>query len=136
MKPKELKIGDLVQVSKGCILPKGTICKVIGVKESYFNDKPLVSVATIDEGNERLLFYEEIEGIPLTSEILEKNCWEFYHGFYCSPNEKGARICLSSQTGYVWGAYIAGHTLCSDINSVSDLQHLFFGLGLNSEMEV
>lgn len=78
----------------------------------------------------------ELSGVPLSPEILEKNGWEFYHGFYCSPNEEGAGIRLSSQTGYVWDAYIIGHTLRSDINSVSDLQHLLFGLGLNSEMEV
>lgn len=78
----------------------------------------------------------EVKPIPLTPEILEKNGWKFYHGFYCSPNEKGAGISLSSQAGYVWNAYIAGHTLRSDINSVSDLQHLLFGLGINYEMEV
>ena len=79
---------------------------------------------------------KDIAPIPLTPEILEKNGWEFYHGFYCSPPEKGAGICLSSQTGYVWNAHIAGHTLRSDINSVSDLQHLLFGLGINHKMEV
>ncbi len=79
---------------------------------------------------------KDIVQIPITPEILEKNGWEFYHGFYCSPPEKGAGICLSSRTGYVRNAYIAGYTLRSDINSVSDLQHLLFGLGINHEMEV
>lgn len=78
----------------------------------------------------------ELSGVPLTHEILEKNGWKFYHGFYCSPNEEGAGIRLSSQTGYVWDAYIRGHTLRSDINTISDLQHLLFGLDINHEMEV
>ena len=77
-----------------------------------------------------------IEGIPLTPEILEKNGWKLSHGFYWSPNEEGAEVGLSSQTGYVWNAYMRSYTLRSGINSVSDLQHLLFGLGLNSEMEV
>ena len=77
-----------------------------------------------------------IEGIPITPEILEKNGWELSHGFYWSPNEEGAGVGLKSQTGYVWEAYFGRHLLRSNINSVSDLQHLIFGLGLNSEMEV
>lgn len=44
--------------------------------------------------------------IPLTPEILEKNGWKLSHGFYWSPNEEGAGVGLSSQTGYVWEAYI------------------------------
>lgn len=78
----------------------------------------------------------ELYPIPLTPEILEKNGWKLSHGFYWSPNEEGAGVGLSSQTGYVWKAYIGRHLLRSNINSVSDLQHLLFGLGLNSEMEV
>lgn len=79
---------------------------------------------------------EFAKDIPLTPEILEKNGWKLSHGFYWSPNEEGAGVGLSSQTGYVWEAYIERHLLRSNINSVSDLQHLIFGLGLNSEMEV
>ena len=74
--------------------------------------------------------------IPLTPEILEKNGWKLSHGFYWSPNEEGAGVGLSSQTGYVWNAYMGRYPLRNGINSVSDLQHLLFGLGLNNEMEV
>ena len=77
-----------------------------------------------------------IEGIPITPEILEKNGWKLSHGFYWSPNEEGAGIGLSSETGYVWDAYLGRQPLRSNINSVSDLQHLLFGLGLNHEMKV
>jgi hypothetical protein len=79
---------------------------------------------------------KDIIPIPLTPKILEKNGWKLSHGFYLSPNEEGAEVGLSSQTGYVWEAYIRRHPFRSNINSVSDLQHLLFGLGLNSEMEV
>lgn len=79
----------------------------------------------------------EISPIPLTPEILEKNGWKnFGNGLYWSPNEECAGVGLSSQTGYVWKAYIGKHIIRSNINSVSDLQHLLFGLGLSSEMEV
>lgn len=78
----------------------------------------------------------ELSGVPITTEILEKNGWKLSHGFYWSPNEEGAGVGLTSQTGYVWEAYMGRYSLRSGINSVSDLQHLLFGLGLNSEMEV
>ena len=78
----------------------------------------------------------ELSGVPLTPEILEKNRWKLINGFYWSPNEEGAGVGLLSQTGYVWKAYIERHLLRSNINNVSDLQHLLFGLGFNSEMEV
>lgn len=42
----------------------------------------------------------ELHPIPLTPEILEKNGWKLCHGFYCSPNEEGTGVGLSSQTGY------------------------------------
>lgn len=84
----------------------------------------------------RLVGKDRIVPIPLTSEIIEKNGWKLSHGFYWSPNEEGAGIGLSSQTGYVWEAYLGRQPLRSNINSVSDLQHLLFGIGLNSEMEV
>lgn len=79
---------------------------------------------------------KDIVPIPITPEILEKNGWKLSHGFYWSSNEEGAGVGLKSQTGYVWEAYIGRRLLRSNINNVSDLQHLLFGLGLNSEMEV
>lgn len=79
---------------------------------------------------------DEIKPVSLTSDILEKNGWKLCHGFYSSTNEEGAIIRLSSQTGYVWEAYVGIRPLLSGINNVSDLQHLLFGLGINHEMEV
>ena len=79
---------------------------------------------------------KDIVPIPLTPEILEKNGWKLSNGFYWSPNEEGAVVGLSSQTGYVWNAYMRRYLLRSNINNVSDLQHLFFSLGINHEMEV
>lgn len=125
--------GDLViaKTEPNNHLPKGGVCEFV----SYCNrNKVFVRVAKgID------IFFlekEQITPIPLTQEILEKNGWKLCHGFYCSPNEEGAGVCLSSETGYVWDAYLGRQPLRSNINSVSDLQHLLFGLGLNPEMEV
>lgn len=113
-------------------IPKTTIKKYVKVYVCSANNA--LSLEDMD-GN----LYDYIGvlyPIPLTPEILEKNGWKLSHGFYWSPNEEGAEVGLSSQTGYVWNAYMRSYPLRSNINNVSDLQHLLFGLGIKHEMEV
>ena len=121
-------VGDLVFH----YLPKSTLKKYVKVYVCSTNNV----LALEDMSGSQYDYIGELYPIPLTSKILEKNDWKLCHGFYCSPNEEGAGVCLSSGTGYVWNAYLGRQPLRSNINSVSDLQHLLFGLGLNSEMEV
>lgn len=125
--------GDLVMVKKSVLqFAKDKIFKVISSLNGGF-----VKVVILNDSNTIYTISNNVvRPIPLTSEILEKNGWKLSHGFYWSPNEEDAGVGLTSQTGYVWEAYFGRHLLRSNINSVSDLQHLLFGLGLNSEMEV
>ena len=88
-----------------------------------------------------LVDVEEIKPIPITVEILEKNGWkkkmycDWCHYFPIEGNilylSKGVSIdgAFSVDVGQDM-SYIAS------ISFVHQLQHLFFGLGLNSEMEV
>ena len=113
-------------------IPKTTIKKYVKVYVCSTNN-----VLSLEDMDGNLYDYIGVlYPIPLTPDILEKNGWKLSHGFYWSPNEEGAGIGLSSETGYVWDAYLGRQPLRSNINSVSDLQHLLFGLGLNSEMDV
>ena len=113
-------------------IPKTTIKKYVKVYVCSTNN-----VLSLEDMDGNLYDYIGVlYPIPLTPDILEKNGWKLSHGFYWSPNEEGAGIGLSSETGYVWKSYLGRQPLRSNINSVSDLQHLLFGLGLNSEMEV
>lgn len=121
--------GDLVMVDND-------IVKVMTRSVNYFLKIINNYDVMFHSGNVYKYSPNELKPIPLTPEILEKNGWKLSHGFYWSPNEEGAGIGLSSQTGYVWESYLGRQPLHSNINSVSDLQHLLFGLGLNSEMEV
>ena len=81
-----------------------------------------------------------IEGIPLTPEILQKNGWEptkesLGHSF---KNKKYPRFALWSINDK-WSFTIDGVMVCNTLSClcyVHELQHLLFGLGLNSEMEV
>lgn len=113
-------------------IPKTTIKKYVKVYVCSINN-----ALSLEDMDGKLYDYiGELYPIPLTPEILEKNGWKLSHGFYWSPNEEGAEVGLSSQTGYVWNAYMKSYPLRSGINSVSDLQHLLFGLGLDSNMIV
>ena len=133
MKQKYIS-GDLVEAWIG-INTGSQVAEVVGYNPLY--QEYILNNWFIEETIGCISITEDkITPIPLTPNILEKSGWKLSHGFYWSPNEEGARIGLSSQTGYVWKAYIGRHPLRSNINSVSDLQHLLFGLGLNSEMEV
>lgn len=118
---KTLELGD------GTVL-KGVVC-LENIEGAEFGEKGYLL-------GDCCAWVKDIAPIPITPEILEKNGWKLSHGFYWSPNEEGAGVGLSSQTGYVWNAYIGRHSLRSNINNVSDLRHLFFGLGLKQEMEV
>lgn len=121
-------IGDLVFH----YLPKSTLKKYVKVYVCSTNNV----LSLEDMSGNQYDYIGELYPIPLTPKILEKNGWKLINGFYCSPNEDGAGVCLSSGTGYVWNAYLGRQPLRSNINSVSDLQHLLFGLNINHEMEV
>lgn len=88
-----------------------------------------------------LVDVEEIKPIPITSEILEKNRWK--KKMYCDwchylPIE-GNILYLSKGIG-IDGAFSVDvgqdMSYIASISFVHQLQHLFFGLGLKSEMEV
>lgn len=122
--------GDIVSVYVGI---KKYIVKIIGVE---YENEVLSYRVEFTNGEIQYADKDNIVPIPLTPEILKRNGWELSHGIYYSPNEDGIGVCLINQTGYVWNAYTEQRLLRSGINSVSDLQHLLFGLNINSEMEV
>ena len=91
-----------------------------------------------------------IEGITITPEILEKNGWD-------KEGKDGSDFSLSEvfmggdeddEDNYTcfqlyyqnkkdgWVIDMRGEPLKFEIHYIHELQHLFFGLGLNSEMKV
>lgn len=88
-----------------------------------------------------LVDVEEIKPIPITVEILEKNGWkkEMYHDWrHYIPLER--TLLYLSKGVNINGAFTVcvglemSHIAC--ISFVHQLQHLFFGLNINYEMEV
>lgn len=86
----------------------------------------------------------ELSGVPLTPEILEKNGWDFI-GY--KMDFSGSMFNIYSKHDilpYLYYYYatksfsvsIYGKIVLPNIKYIHELQHLLFGLGLNSEMEV
>jgi hypothetical protein len=106
--------------------------EIIRITSSYLKGTKLFYYRDGDYGWIR---EDAIAPIPLTTELLEKNGWREEKGDYINDNYH-IRLCekIDGYSAYkvvndtiVWLRYV---------ESVSDLQHLFFGLNLNSEMEV
>lgn len=78
-------------------------------------------------------YNDEVSPIPLTTEILEKNGWEHKDDVYFKDYTQRKLVIIDGE------AYIINEScslfLCK-VEFVHQLQHLLFGLGLNSEMEV
>lgn len=106
-------------------------CKAFDkAKEMLDKSKHLGNKTICDKQNRKVA-----KPIPLTPEILEKNGWREEKGDYINGNYH--IILCEKNDGY--SAYkVVNDAIVwlRDVESVSDLQHLFFGLNINSEMEV
>lgn len=89
---------------------------------------------------ERLVYnlvdIEDIKPVRLTPKILEKNGWVLYHPYYWFVEKECLKLRLLEFDNYSWDACIGDNVIRINMYSVSDLQHLLFGLGVNHEMEV
>lgn len=103
--------------------------KIIEVYEddSYFMASPNITGCPKEE---------ELSPIPLVPSILEKNGWKKfkrpYSRDYCFKRKGYPTLNIRSdkEVFFHWG------DKDKSITTVHELQHLLFGLGLNSEMEV
>ena len=85
----------------------------------------------------------ELSGFPLTHEILEKNGW--YGATHSKQSDDNTKILYKTFKRKGYPTIKVSQDLKNTcelspfivkLEIVSDLQHLLFGLGLNSEMEV
>lgn len=74
-----------------------------------------------------------LSGVPLTSGILEKNGWKKLYEKFFEKNVNNIRLTIE----FSENIYVAiNRIFIMEIHYIHELQHLLFGLGLNSEMEV
>ena len=151
IKPEDLRIGDLVSVSRDCAFPKGTMCVVYDINPlKVFNDKKgVVSLSAINDDDDGPwgVWCSNTEGIPVTPEILNKNDFkeEAVGERYTKPldNEQYslARYLAVEWESGNWAVYIKyyrlyDYTLLREIKYVHDLQHILWALGLKAELKL
>lgn len=148
IKPEDLRIGDLVMVSNdNCMIPKGALCEVVAIdSERACEDKKGLAglLQTVREEWEfsHGVWCNNIEGIPLTPKLLEKNgfkeeqhqkegtseWYDYYH------YDLGINIVYEVE-GNKFAAYLDGKKL-REIQYAHELQHILWTLGLNAELKV
>ena len=141
--------GDLVMVKESALrFAKDKIFKVISSLSGGF-----VKVVMLNDSSTTYsISNNSVRPIPLTPEILEKNGWKKEvmsrgvknsHCVYTKPDieEYGYfPIYIEKGIGDEFDVYpFTDNNVCKQIayiKYVHQLQHLFFGLGINHEMEV
>lgn len=125
--------GDLVMVKESSLqFAKDKIFKVISSLSSGFLNVVMLN----DSSTTYSISNNAIRPIPLTPDILKKNGWKKFKRPYSSDycyKRKGyttLNIRSNNEVYFHWGDHD------KSITAVHQLQHLLFGLGLNSEMEV
>lgn len=124
--------GDLVMVKKSALqFAKDKIFKVISSLSGGF-----VKVVMLNDSSTTYsISNNAIRPIPITPEILEKNGWKKPDGFDSYWLDKIGLL----QEGDTWHSALGSTKIAITLGNilyVHQLQHLLFGLGLNSEMEV
>ena len=119
-----------LELDDGTVL-KGVVC-LENIEGAEFGEKGYLI-------GDCCAWVKDIEPIPITPEILEKNGWKkskindcayFYY-------KDGLFLTYTSKDGKFWfDDFDYSSSICVHIPYVHSLQHLFFGLELNSEMEV
>lgn len=150
IKPEDLKIGDLVRVgSNKCMIPEGTVCRVIQIypERTYKDYKGIVNLSNTDgsNGGPWGAWCNNIEGIPLTSEILAKNGFKAIDpGCYYTKSMGDSSRFLKRYVSVErkcndWAVFLKYESapdsiLIRHIKHVHELQHILWVLALDAQM--
>lgn len=140
---KDLRIGDLVKTTtRNPILEKGSICKVVLI-DALINS---IIVQKSDVDFCIGLVKEEIEGIPLTPEILEKNGWNKKHDptSSCDIYSKGKdafyvsleQSIYKKQEGFELVVADSTYRFGNKLQYVHQLQHILWALGEDANLKI
>ena len=136
MKKVEYIPGDIVKIEYGEATGKiGFVTNTFLRRKGCYNLVVFIGKGFQGSSKEDWIqtYNDEVSPIPLSTEILEKNGWEHNDDVYFKEYPHRKLVVMDGN------AYIINNScslfLCK-VEFVHQLQHLLFGLGLNSEMEV
>lgn len=145
IKAEGLRIGDIVRINENDSIKNGLIGKVTDIDSlrEYKEKKGAITLNTIeDDGWYWGIWCCDIEPIPLTPEILEKNGWKKRtEGWYFMMISK--YMYLSVEFGYENGIRVflkrttdGLYVKLNIANNVHELQHILWVLGKDANLKV
>lgn len=106
---------------------------IVNFEENFLQHKICYALISTNSTKTALVADRDILPIPLIPDILEKNGWKKLYEKFFEKNVNDIRLTIElSENIYV----AINRIFIMKIHYVHELQHLLFGLGLNSEMEV
>lgn len=150
--PEDLRIGDIVQTNKDCILPKDTLYIVTEIlpDRQHEGKNGAVSLKAVNDDNDGLWWAWccDIEGVPVTTEILRNNDFkEEVEGKYFTRPIKAragsslARYLAVERKKYAWAIFIkyynvTGYALLCHVKYVHELQLILKIMKFSTEIKV
>lgn len=142
IKAEDLRIGDLVRVNCNCSLAEGTIGTIVEIsKETNAEDTkwfvrliPINSVSNWGWG----IYCDNVEGIQLTLEILEKNGFVMRDDTVVFLKGRLALKPLRDGKGYQvgLGSLQVLFAIVRIVKYVHELQHILWALGKDANLKI
>ena len=141
IKAEDLRIGDLVIVNENCSLEQGTIGKVSEVRSTPLYKENEGSIGLKPISNDRWpwgVLCRNIDPIPLTPEILEKNGFNMREDTVVYAKNRLGLKPLGDGKGYQVGLGSLRLLFVNVrvIKYVHELQHILWALGLDANLKI
>ena len=137
IKAEDLRIGDLVHVNHSPILPEESVCTIDSVyATTSFKTEHVNLILTKQDWRLETWDCNDIDGIPLTVEILENNGWKLYEPstkMYIKSNSNLA-VCFPPHSDKVQVYYVVEHL--RTIKYVHELQHILWVLNMDTILQI
>lgn len=137
IKAEDLRVGDLVYVNRSNILPYESVCTIVGTQAGTNYGVECVSLRlTINDWGVGNMGCDDLDGIPLTVEILLANGWKTYAqwpGIYVRQ-EYGIEVDFDARKKVAFVS-IGAETL-NKIKYVHEFQHILWALGLDADIKI
>lgn len=141
IKAEDLRIGDLVRIIRDCKYSKRTLCAVTGIPAMKGPDKiKVVSLSAINDNDDSPwgTWCCNVEGIPLTPELLEKNGFSIREDTVVYAKNRLGLKPLGDGKGYQVGLGSLRFLFVKVrvIKYVHELQHILWALGNDANLKI
>lgn len=142
IKAEDLRIGDLVRINENCSLKEGVISYITEIRtRGIFEKEDFVRLKHFDSDWEFGVWCRNIDPIPLTTEILEKNGFEMREGTVFYAKNRLALKPLDEGKGYQvyqvgLGSLRLFYVEVRFVKYVHELQHILWALGKDANLKV